>query len=392
MSETSGEKDLPASARRRNELRERGMVTKSVDAGNTAVLAAGLFSLMLLGSGLAAALGKIMLLALTEIGKAAPFAPLMSPLPVMLNWELLGMLGAFFAVVTVSGVGIQLLQVGIGFSDKPMDWEFNRLNPLEGLQRLFSMRRLVQTILALIKIGIIAAFVYSAIKGLMQESVFRHAVNIEELGMFYVHVAWEIGWRILLALTIISLVDFGYQKWQFEKDNMMTLFEVKEELKQTEGSPMIKQRQRALMRRRSMKRMMEDMADATVVITNPTHYAIALKYIRGVTPAPIVVAKGARLIAKRLKQHAASLSIPMLENRPLARGLFKHAQIGRPIPVLYYQAVATILATLFRRGFISTAYVEGADEDHEEESDHLPEPEPNPDSKSERSSEEETKS
>jgi len=356
MSESTEEKDLPASARRRSELRERGMVPKSLDVTNTAVLATGLFSLMWMGPAMAKGLAHIMIRCFTEIGK--PAASIRFPsLMVLLDWDMMGLILAFFALILTVAAGTQFLQVGFVLSTQPLEMDINRLNPIEGFRRLFSIRRLVQMTLSIIKLIIIIAFVYSAIRVMMDAAVFKRAVNVEELGVFHIDIAWQVGWRVLLALGVITLVDYGYQRWQFENDNKMSLYEFKEEMKQTEGSPLVKNRRRALQRKKTVRKMMDQVKEATIVITNPTHYAIALRYVRGVTPVPIVLAKGARLIAKRIKLEAANSGIPMMENRPLAQGLFKHAQLGQPIPILYYQAVATILAQLFRRGFVSSPLI-----------------------------------
>ncbi len=204
----------------------------------------------------------------------------------------------------------------------------------------------------MIKLLVITVFAYAAVKELWEAPVFSRPINVSELGAFYQQAAWAVGWRVILALAIISVLDYLYQKWQYEKDNRMTLQEVKDELRQSEGSSEVKARQRGIMRKnRSMRRQLENMSSATIVVTNPTHYAVALRYEREVTPAPIIIAKGVRLNAQAIKQKAAELGVPTEENVALARGLFKHGQVGEPIPPLYFQAVAQVLADLFRRGY-----------------------------------------
>jgi flagellar biosynthetic protein FlhB len=371
MSDGGNEKELPASGRRRAEVRNKGQVAKSTDISTTALLAVGLFGLLAFGSGLGKGLSEIMVNCLVGISKTSSFREFSPPLSAIYNFDLIMWLTLFFLLAFLAIISSQLMQVGIIFTSDPLDWDLNRLNPLEGMKKLFSLRRLIQTLSSIIKLVIIILFVYSAVHTLLKEPVFYRAVTVQELGRFYMTAAWEVGWRIMLALTALALADFVYQKWQFEKDIMMSHSEVKEEYKQTEGSPLVKTRRRTLMRQRSTRRMMEDIADATIVITNPTHYAVAIKYIRGETPVPIVVAKGMRLIAKRIRQRARELGVPMMENKPLAQGLYKSAKIGDTIPVMYYQAVAVILAQLFKRGYMPSPPPEEEDDDDQMEADDL---------------------
>lgn len=357
--ESGTERDLPASAKRRLDLRNQGRVARSADATNTAILLAALLGLLYLGPLLTENIARIMQACFQDIGKSGHFRD--AGIPPLPYTSLAEVLGAFLLLIIVIAISSQLLQVGIHFTMDTLEWDWSRLNPIDGLQRFFSLRRTVQTGLSLVKLIIISAFVYTAVKGMLTSPVFMRAVNVRELGIFFANIAWQIGWRILMALTTLTLIDFLYQRWQFEADSRMSFQEMKEELKQTEGSPLVKARRRRLMiRRRSLRRMIEDMSDATVVITNPTHYAVALRYVRGQTPVPMVQAKGTQLIAQRLRETALDLHIPIIENPPLARGLHKHAQVGEPIPNLYYQAVAIVLAQLFKRGFTSTKDLENS--------------------------------
>jgi flagellar biosynthetic protein FlhB len=349
----SEEKELPASGRRRNELRNQGQVIRSVDISNTALLAAGLFGLLAIGQGLAKSLGYIMWSSFSAVGATPRFQePVSNFFSQTFQLPFILMVGGFFGLILLASIVSQLFQVGFLVTSEPLNLRPEVMNPVEGLGRLFSIRRTVQLVLMLVKLALISAFVYSAIRELMQEAIFYRMVNIQELAQFIVHTAWSIGWRVILALGIIATIDYLYQRWQFEKDNSMSFQEVKDEFRQTEGSPEVKTRLRTMMRKRSIRRMLEDMQDSTIVITNPTHYAVALRYHKGKMPAPVVVAKGMRLIALRIRARAEELGIPIVENKPLARGLHKHGKVGDPIPIMYYQAVATILVQLLRHGFV----------------------------------------
>jgi flagellar biosynthetic protein FlhB len=258
----------------------------------------------------------------------------------------------FLFIVCFAAILANVVQTGPMLVTSQFEQGLSRLSPLNGIKSLFSLRKLVTTTTALTKLFVITTFAYAAVKELWNSPVFTRPVTVQELGGFFQQAAWAVGWRVLFALMIIASVDFLYQRWQYEKDNKMSLQDMKEEVKSSEGSAEVKARQKGIMRKmRSLRRQLEDMAGATIVVTNPTHYAVALRYVRDMTPTPVVVAKGVRLNAQAIKERAAELGIATLENVPLARGLYKHGQVGEPIPPLYYQAVAQVLADLFRRGY-----------------------------------------
>jgi flagellar biosynthesis protein FlhB len=195
-------------------------------------------------------------------------------------------------------------------------------------------------------------FAMAAFEELMLHKVFIGPVDPKELGQFYATAAWAVGWRILVALMLISTLDLLYQRWQYAQDNRMSFQEVRDENKQSDGNPEMKMKMRGAARKNvSMRRMMENMTDTTIVITNPTHYAVGLKYKRDETATPIMMAKGMNRNARKFRERAVELDIEVLENVELAQGLYKHGQVGKPIPALYFQAVAQILAELYRRGY-----------------------------------------
>jgi len=198
---------------------------------------------------------------------------------------------------------------------------------------------------------VITSFAYLAINDIQNSAVFQRPVSLTELGKVYTDVAWSLGWRIILVLGVLAGADYLWQLWKFNHDHRMTLEEVKEERRSMEASPEVIKKRRMMARKVSMRRMLENMKEATIVVTNPTHYAVALKYRRGETEVPIVVAKGMRLSALRIKERAYDLRIAVREDRPLARGLYKHGRIDQPIPAIFYQGVAVILASLYRQGF-----------------------------------------
>lgn len=346
-------KPLPASAKKRGKLREQGTVVRSTDIVSVVTLGTGLFGLMYFGVGIGRGCADFMAQCFIEVGKPAGHMVVTGALMPFLSSPVLVALMIFLFVLCLAAIATNLAQVGPMFITSKFVPDLTKLNPINGLKNYFNLRRLISSVQALVKLSIIGGFSYAAVKEMWESPVFSRPVNVSELGSFFQQAAWAVGWRVLLALLLIATVDFLYQKWQYEKENRMSHNDAKEEHKQTEGSPEVKSAQRKKMFQMmfSMRRQLENMADSTIVVTNPTHYAVALRYVRNETPTPVVVAKGIRLNAQKIKARAAELGIPTIENVPLARGLYKHGEIDEPIPPLYYQAVAQVLADLFRRGF-----------------------------------------
>ncbi len=345
-------KPLPASAKKRRELRAKGSVVRSPDVVTTVVIATTLFGLMYFGGRMGTGFAQFMVDCFREVGKPAGQETYTGIIRPMLTGTPILSLLLFCGVVMLGSVLANIVQTGPMFVPISLEQGIGKMNPLHGIQNVLSMRRLVAAGLAMIKLGVIVTFAYAAVRELWSAPVFSRPVNVSELGAFFRQAAWAVGWRVMVALAILATVDYLYQRWQFEKDNKMTLQEMKDEVRQSEGSSEVKNRQRGMMRKmRSLRRQLEDMSNATIVVTNPTHYAVALRYVRGETEAPLVLAKGVRRNALAIKERAAQLGIPTMENVPLARGLFKHAEIGEAIPPLYFQAVAQILADLYRRGY-----------------------------------------
>jgi flagellar biosynthetic protein FlhB len=251
----------------------------------------------------------------------------------------------------------QIIQVGVNITEDAFSPKFDKLNPLTGFKNLFSVNRLTQTGQSLLKLGAVTGFAYLALNDIQHSTVFSRPVSLDELGKVYVDIAWSLGWRIVMVLGAMATADYVWQRWKFNYDNRMTFEEVKEERRSMEASPEVIKKRRLMARKVSMRRMLENMNEATIVVTNPTHYAVALKYRRGETDVPIVVAKGMRLSALRIKERAYDLRIAVREDKPLARGLYKYGKVDQPIPAIFYQGVAIILASLYRQGFqASDAY------------------------------------
>ncbi|MEI9998719.1 MAG: EscU/YscU/HrcU family type III secretion system export apparatus switch protein [Verrucomicrobiota bacterium] len=353
MSDEAGDKKFDLSDRRRQQLREEGIMPKSVDVSATITLAAGLGLLIGGGGYLVQYLREMMANSLLQV--AHPGASL-TPQQVG-SVFLTGLwlwVAIFLAALAVAVFASQVAQVGLSFADDALNFKFEKLNPWENLQNLFSVSKLTLTGQNFAKLGVIAGFAYMAVKDIQDSAVFARPVSIEELGGAYVTVAWSFGWRIVTALVVLAAADVFWQHWKFNRDHRMTFQEVKEERRSMEASPEVIKKRRMMAKKTSMRRMLENLKEANVVVTNPTHYAVALKYRRGVDEVPIVVAKGIRKSALRIKEAAYDLRIAVREDRPLARGLYKYGRVNQPIPAIFYQGVAVILASLFRQGFTAT--------------------------------------
>ena len=230
---------------------------------------------------------------------------------------------------------------------KPLQPKFSKMNPVSGFKKIFSANSLVELIKSIAKIFIIYYMSYSYLSGMWEQIYELYDIELAPAIILIGEVVTNLGIRISAMYMVLALADFAYQKFKFRKDMRMTKQEVKEEYKNTEGNPEIKGKIRSKMREASQRRMMQSLPEADVVITNPTHYAVAIKYDPDTSPAPIVIAKGEDYLAQKIKEAAREHSIEIVENKPLARMLYANVEIGAEIPPELYQAVAEVLAFVY---------------------------------------------
>jgi flagellar biosynthetic protein FlhB len=247
----------------------------------------------------------------------------------------------------VVGVVANLAQVGFMFSQEALRPDFSRVNPLTGLRRIFSGRGLVELIKSLLKLAVIGLVVYTTLRDNFDTIAASSRMSLSGAVSSLAGVAAAVGLRAAVVMLVIAAADYVFQRREFEKSLRMTRQELVEEMKRNENIQ-LKSRIRARQRQLAMSRMMSAVPQADVVITNPTHLAIAVRYDRAQMTAPQVVAKGQRLIAERIRQEARAHKVPVVENKPLARALFKSVEVGHEIPVDLYQAVAEVLAFVYR--------------------------------------------
>jgi flagellar biosynthetic protein FlhB len=227
-----------------------------------------------------------------------------------------------------------------------LELKWDRINPLDGFKRLFSMRSTVPTLVAITKLIAIILLTYGQVRAVLDDPIFSTPISAARIASFLADTSFGIVLRVSFALMVIAAADYGYQYWRTGRDLMMTKDEVKDEAKSNEGDPLVKARRRRL--RKSQRKMFQDVPKADVVVTNPTHLAVALRYDRKAMRAPRIVAKGSRLNALRIREIAQQHQVPIVENKPLARLMFKYGKVGGEIPAQLYAAVAEILAWVYR--------------------------------------------
>lgn len=253
----------------------------------------------------------------------------------------------FFIFGLAITTALSIFQVGWKVTTKPLMPKFDKFNPLNGFKRMFSAESVFELLKSFLKIFLIIYIAYSTIKDEADSLFILYEIPLTQAIMLCGEVILDAGLKISIAYLVIGIVDYIYQKHKFNEDMKMTKQEVKDEYKNTEGNPEIKGRQRQKMREVSQRRMMQDVPKADVVITNPTHYAVAIKYDAETAKAPIVLAKGEDFLAQKIKEAAKEHHIEIVENKPLARMLYANVDIGQEIPPELYQAVAEVLAMVY---------------------------------------------
>lgn len=262
--------------------------------------------------------------------------------------ELLKQLLPFFVVGIVIAVGINMLQFRFQISTKPLKPKFSKLNPISGAKRLFSKDKIIELLKSIAKVILIMAIVYSTVKDDWVYLVQFYGMPLNQAIELIGNVVINMGLKISLVFMIVAFADLFYQRRKFNNDIKMTKQEVKDEYKNAEGDPQIKGKIRAKMREASQRRMMQDVPKADVVITNPTHYAVAIRYDASTGSAPVVLAKGADYVAQKIKEIARESKVEIVENKPLARMLYANVDIGQEVPPELYQAVAEVLAMVYK--------------------------------------------
>lgn len=347
MAEETGDKTEAPTPRRREEAREKGNVARSADLTSAAILVGGLILLNWYGGKIFGAMSAVVL---QMLGKAS-FASVDSRTATDGIIGLLFMVGGALAPLLVGLILIAIIvnvaQVGLHLTPEKLAPNLSALNPLAGFGRLFQGQGLMKLVMGILKMTLVALTAYSAVHGRLNQII--GVERLPFLQTFYLgaEVLYNIGLRVGLLLIVLALIDYVWQRFQMEKSLRMTKQEVKDEMRRMEGDPKLKMRRRQIAMQMAQKKLKKDVPTADVVITNPTEYAIALKYDAATMHAPRVVAKGQGLIAKRIRELAIAAGVPILERKPLARALYKLVEAGQEIPEEFYSAVAEILAYVY---------------------------------------------
>ena len=347
MPADTGEKTEAPTARRLQDAREKGQVAKSADLSAAAGLLGGLLMLKFFGPTMILAFSNLLSrhLALDSVPIDGAYA-LFSTWPAILQhaWAILG---PFFLVLIVIAIAVNLLQVGFLFTATPVTPSLEKISPLKGFQRLFSLRSAVRLFMNLAKIAFIGLVAFYTIRQFFPSLVGLTQLHSLECFRRGADLMFALGMRLGLALLFLALVDYAFQKYKMLQDLRMTKDEVKEELKRMEGDPLMRQRRRAVARQLAAQRTSRAVPQADVVITNPTELAIALKYEHSTMPAPKIVAMGAGFMAQRIRALALKHGVPIIERKPLAQALYKTCDVGDYVPPDLYRAVAEVLAYVF---------------------------------------------
>lgn len=349
MAENTLEKTEAPTPRRKQEARDDGNVARSTDLTAAVMLLAAMLALNILGTRMIQVLGHATRTLLSSehmpnptrvegLGESVYYSAYMFAVA----------LGPVVLAVTAIGLLASLGQVGFLLTLKPLEPNFGKLSPLKGVANLFNMRAVMRLVMSVFKVILIAAVaIWFVVKDMPR---ILHIAEMTALQAFSASgtVVYGLAIKLALLLLIMALIDYAFQRWQHEQDLKMSKQDVKEEMKRMEGDPMVKQRRTRVARQLAMQRIAQAVPKADVIVTNPTHFSIALQYDTDTMRAPKVIAKGADLMAMRIRQIALAHGIPLVERKPLAQALYRGVEIGEEVPPEHYAAVAEILAYVYR--------------------------------------------
>ena len=333
-------------AKKRADAKIKGQVGRSTEISTAFVLLTGFFVLKVLWENIYTSIANYTTYIFTHLNQPVDtenisrlFIGIMeilatTALPIML-------------AIMIIGLGVNFFQVGLNFNTEAIGFKLDKLNPINGFGRIFSKRSLVELFKSLFKIAVIGYFLYTILSqqllAMPQFIYFDLGTSLEQMSK----IIFSMSFEVIGVIMLLGFLDYGYQKWQTTQDLKMSKQEVKDEMKQSEGDPQIKGKIKQKQRQMAMSRMMQEVPKADVIVTNPTHFAVALQYHKGMQ-APLVIAKGQDFVAQKIKKLAREASVPIVENRPLARALFASTNIGDAVPAELYQAVAEVLAYVYR--------------------------------------------
>jgi flagellar biosynthetic protein FlhB len=347
MSDQSGEKSQEATPHRKQQAREQGQVAYSQDLGSAGLLIVGVLLLRYYGAEVMQMAGSFMRHQLTTATLTASSRDIIAQ-----SQDLVSMLGQVMlpivGLLALAGVLSSVFQVGFLFVPERLLPDVKRLNPISGLGRIFSLSGAMKLGFGMFKVTIVTVVAAVVLYLRYDEVMYASSLSLNELGLFMIDLALSAALWVGIALFTLALFDFAYQKWKHDQDLMMTRQEVVDEMKNMQGDPQVLARRRAVQRQLALSRVGDKVPQADVIVTNPTELAIAIQYQPDEMAAPIVLAKGAGVLAQRIRRLALENNIPVVERKPLARLLYKEVEPGHPIPDESYAAVAEVLAYVYQ--------------------------------------------
>lgn len=343
----SGEKTEKATPRRRNEERKKGRVAKSQDVNTALLLLFAFIMLAVIGSFMKEQMLELYRSTFTRFIHLDVTIDSFKTIFIQTITVYALIVAPMFLISIIISVASNLLQFGFLFTTEPLKFDLKKIDPISGAKRIFSLRAIVELLKSFLKITLIGSVTFGVIWFFKDEILVLAFKNPENAVAFFGRATITMGIAAAIVLIILAILDYMYQKYDFEKNIRMSKQDIKDEHKNIEGDPLIKSKLREKQRQIALRRMMEEIPQADVVITNPTHYAVAIKYDESRGAAPYVVAKGVDDLALKIIEKAKEHDVMTVENRPLARALYEAVELNEFIPEEFYQAVAEVLAFVY---------------------------------------------
>jgi flagellar biosynthesis protein FlhB len=344
----AGEKTEKATPKKKQDARKKGQVAKSADVNTAFIMLLVFIMLWFMGGTLQQQLLDVFRHSFQEYMLQELTINTVQTIFLELTYQSAMILGPIMIVAFIAAVAANYMQVGFLFSAEAIQMKLNKLNPIEGFKRIYSIRAIVELLKSLLKVTFVGFAAFSVIWYQMDGIMTLSRLSVGKAVSYIGQITLQMGLIASVLLIFLSVMDYLYQRFDHEKNLRMSKQDVKDEYKKSEGDPQIKSKIKEKQRQMAMQRMMQDVPNADVIITNPTHFAIAIKYDESKSDAPYVVAKGVDYVAQRIKQIAKENSVVTVENKPLARALYKEIEIGDRIPEDFFKAVAEILAYVYR--------------------------------------------
>jgi flagellar biosynthesis protein FlhB len=348
MSDQAGEKTEKPTSKRLEEALKKGQIARSGEVQTVFVLGGALLALGFTGAETWRVMAESCASTFSHLHDTAININAMQSYAIAGALVLGHCVWPILAATMTAGLLAGGIQTRFRTSTDALTINWERLNPVEGIKRLFSLRSTVATGLGIVKLTVVITLCYHVIQKILSDPIFYSSVDVARIAVFMADSSFKIVLQVGVSLIVLAAADYSYKFWQTNQDLKMTKEEVKEETKNTEGDPAIKARIRRRRQAMSKRKMLAEVPKADVVVVNPTHIAVALRYDRKTMKAPRIVAKGIRLNAMQIRQIAEEHQVPVVENVPLARLMFKYGRVGGEIPAQLYAAVAEILAWVYR--------------------------------------------